>query len=78
MTPEPARPTLLLVDDEERILSALRRSLRREGWDIVTAETAEMVATVATVAMEAMEAMEVGAAKVVLHRIVHHILLLSR
>jgi CheY-like chemotaxis protein len=30
-------PTLLLVDDEERILSALRRALRREGWRIVVA-----------------------------------------
>jgi response regulator RpfG family c-di-GMP phosphodiesterase len=28
-------PTLLLVDDEERILSALRRALRREGWRIL-------------------------------------------
>ncbi len=34
------RPLLLLVDDEARILSALRRSLRREGYEIVTAETA--------------------------------------
>jgi len=33
------RPTLLVVDDEERILSALRRSLRREGYDILTAES---------------------------------------
>jgi response regulator RpfG family c-di-GMP phosphodiesterase len=30
-------PTLLLVDDEERILSALKRVLRREGYRIVTA-----------------------------------------
>ena len=30
---------LLIVDDEERILSALRRALRREGYEIVTAET---------------------------------------
>ena len=35
------RPSLLIVDDEARILSALRRSLRREGYEIVTAETAE-------------------------------------
>lgn len=28
-------PTLLIVDDEPRILSALRRSLRREGWRIL-------------------------------------------
>lgn len=34
-------PTLLVVDDEVRILSALRRSLRREGWEILTAETPE-------------------------------------
>jgi len=32
-------PTLLVVDDEERILSALRRSLRREGWRVLTAGT---------------------------------------
>ena len=34
------RRTVLVVDDEERILSALQRSLRREGYDIVTAESA--------------------------------------
>lgn len=33
------RPVLLLVDDEAGILSALRRSLRREGWVILTAES---------------------------------------
>jgi response regulator RpfG family c-di-GMP phosphodiesterase len=32
-------PTLLVVDDEACILSALRRSLRREGWRILTAST---------------------------------------
>ena len=32
-------PLLLVVDDEERILSALRRSLRREGYEIVTSES---------------------------------------
>ena len=32
-----ATPTLLVVDDESRILSALRRSLRREGFEIVLA-----------------------------------------
>ncbi len=37
-TPVP-RPTLLVVDDEERILSALRRTLRREGYEIVTSES---------------------------------------
>ena len=33
------RPVLLLVDDEEQILSALRRTLRKEGYEIVTAES---------------------------------------
>jgi response regulator RpfG family c-di-GMP phosphodiesterase len=34
------RPTtLLIVDDEDRILSSLRRSLRREGYRIVTSES---------------------------------------
>ena len=33
------RPTLLVVDDEERILSALRRTLRREGYQVVTSES---------------------------------------
>ena len=32
-------PVLLLVDDETRILSALRRTLRREGYEILTAES---------------------------------------
>jgi len=38
---EPAalRRTLLVVDDEVRILSALRRTLRREGYEIVTSES---------------------------------------
>ena len=37
---EPARrPTLLIVDDEVRILTALRRSLRREGWEILVADS---------------------------------------
>ncbi len=35
-----ARPVrLLLVDDEAQILAALRRSLRREGYELVTAQT---------------------------------------
>jgi response regulator RpfG family c-di-GMP phosphodiesterase len=34
------RPVLLIVDDETRILSALRRTLRREGYEILTADTA--------------------------------------
>ena len=38
MTSSP-RPVLLLVDDEDRILSALRRTLRREGYEILTADT---------------------------------------
>ncbi len=33
-------PSLLIVDDEARILSALRRTLRREGYEIITVETA--------------------------------------
>jgi len=32
-------PTLLIVDDEERILNALVRSLRREEFDVITADT---------------------------------------
>jgi response regulator RpfG family c-di-GMP phosphodiesterase len=41
MAPEASAslPALLVVDDEERILSALRRTLRREGYEIVTSET---------------------------------------
>jgi response regulator RpfG family c-di-GMP phosphodiesterase len=33
--------TVLFVDDEVRILAALRRTLRREGYRILTAETPE-------------------------------------
>ncbi len=36
---EQRRPRVLLVDDEPRILSALQRALRREGYELVTAET---------------------------------------
>ena len=36
--PGPKR-TLLLVDDEARILSALRRCLRREGYEILLADS---------------------------------------
>ena len=32
-------PRVLIVDDESHILAALRRSLRREGYAMVTAET---------------------------------------
>ncbi|MFP6640807.1 MAG: response regulator [Myxococcota bacterium] len=40
MTAEPDRlPSVLLVDDEARVLSALERALRREGWAIRTAES---------------------------------------
>ena len=42
-------PTLLIVDDEPRILSALRRSLRREGWRILaTSEADEALGWLAT------------------------------
>jgi response regulator RpfG family c-di-GMP phosphodiesterase len=34
-----ARPVLLIVDDEARILTALQRALRRESYEILTAET---------------------------------------
>jgi response regulator RpfG family c-di-GMP phosphodiesterase len=41
-TESPGRiPRLLILDDEARILSALRRALRREGYEILTFETAE-------------------------------------
>ena len=36
-----APPSFLFVDDETRILSALRRTLRREGWEILLAETTD-------------------------------------
>jgi response regulator RpfG family c-di-GMP phosphodiesterase len=32
-------PLLLIVDDEMRILAALRRCLRREGYQIITADS---------------------------------------
>jgi DNA-binding NtrC family response regulator len=34
-------PRLLIVDDEARILSALRRALRREGYEVLTFDRAE-------------------------------------
>ena len=36
---EARRTVVLLVDDEPRILSALQRALRREGYELLTAET---------------------------------------
>lgn len=33
------KPVLLIVDDEVRVLSALRRVLRREGYEILLAST---------------------------------------
>jgi adenylate cyclase len=39
--PKADTPCLLIVDDEARILSALRRALRREGYEVVTAETVD-------------------------------------
>jgi response regulator RpfG family c-di-GMP phosphodiesterase len=38
-TPTPR--TLLLVDDEPNIISALKRTLRRDGYNILTASSAE-------------------------------------
>jgi len=35
------RKTLLIVDDEPRILSAMRRTLRREGYEVLWAESPE-------------------------------------
>jgi diguanylate cyclase (GGDEF)-like protein/PAS domain S-box-containing protein len=40
-TPEEDRPTLLIVDDEAAILSALKRLLRREGYRVLTAGSAQ-------------------------------------
>lgn len=39
--PRGRSPRLLILDDESRILSALRRALRREGYEILTFESAE-------------------------------------
>jgi DNA-binding NtrC family response regulator len=36
--PESVCPVVLIVDDEVGILNAMRRSLRREGYEILTAE----------------------------------------
>ena len=35
---EGRRPVVLLIDDEPRILSALVRALRREGYELLTAD----------------------------------------
>ncbi len=37
----PGAPVVLLVDDERHILSALQRSLRREGCELLTAHSVE-------------------------------------
>ena len=43
----PQLPVVLIVDDESRILAAMCRTLRREGYEILTAETpAEALARV--------------------------------
>ncbi len=39
MSAREGRLSLLIVDDEPRILSALRRVLRREPYDVLTAES---------------------------------------
>ena len=39
-------PVVLCVDDEPRILSALRRSLRREGYELLCAESAQAAAAI--------------------------------
>jgi len=38
--PAERRATLLVVDDEVRILTALQRALRREGYEILVAQSA--------------------------------------
>jgi diguanylate cyclase (GGDEF)-like protein/PAS domain S-box-containing protein len=50
---EDALPTVLLVDDEPSILSALRRLLRREGYRVLLADSAD--AAFAVLAREAVE-----------------------
>lgn len=39
MSDAPRLPLVLLVDDEPRILSALKRSLRREPYELLSAES---------------------------------------
>jgi response regulator RpfG family c-di-GMP phosphodiesterase len=38
---EDQKKSILLVDDERSILSSLRRLLRREGWNLLTADSGE-------------------------------------
>jgi response regulator RpfG family c-di-GMP phosphodiesterase len=48
-------PTLLIVDDEPRILSALHRCLRREGWRIlVTSDSDEALRWLAAEPIDAL------------------------
>jgi response regulator RpfG family c-di-GMP phosphodiesterase len=52
VSPTPA--TLVVLDDEERILSALRRTLRREGWRLLTTtDPAEALHWLATESVDA-------------------------
>ena len=46
-------PRVLLVDDEKNILSALQRTLRREGYELCTADSAE--AALALLARESVD-----------------------
>jgi CheY-like chemotaxis protein len=50
------RPIVLFVDDDPRVLAAIRRCLRREGYDVLTAESAR----------EALERLADGAADLVI------------
>ena len=43
------RLSVLVVDDEPRILSALCRTLRREGYELLTSETVEEALRVGTI-----------------------------
>jgi CheY-like chemotaxis protein len=51
-----ARPLVLVVDDDPKVLAALRRCLRREGYEVVTAGGAR----------EALERLSDGAADLVI------------
>jgi two-component system NtrC family sensor kinase len=52
---QPPGPRVILVDDEQNVLRALKRAFRRTGWDVV----------LATSGAEALAAMEAGPAEVV-------------